>query len=233
VLRISSRVTSPNRRGLERINCPSNFGKRGNFYVAVAIVDCHRARARTDGRAIRGLARAVEGLPESGGAFKSGRSKKRPFALRWTCTYACMRSRDTRPLYERYLMDCIGRAQTLNLTFTIIAALREGMYGASRGERYNGTGSTMLDVNFIILAKKLRPGSSSSHRFSFSLSLRPSFIPLSLLRYLLYFYFLLRIFRCCNNSSSSSLAGEFNLAKLCTGNAHCARSSFSLSHVSI
>lgn len=40
--------------------------------------------------------------------------------------HACMHGRDTRPLYEQYLMDCIGRAQTLNLTFTIIAALRGG-----------------------------------------------------------------------------------------------------------
>lgn len=64
-----------------------------------------------------------------GGAFKSDRLKKKRGRKKDRSrsdgrVYACMRSRDTRPLYEQYLMDCIGRAQTLNLTFTIIAALR-------------------------------------------------------------------------------------------------------------
>lgn len=57
-----------------RINCPADSRKRGNFYVAVAIVDCHRrgaARARTDEQA------RDRGGEVSGGAFKSGRSKKK------------------------------------------------------------------------------------------------------------------------------------------------------------
>lgn len=78
--------------------------------------------------------------------------------------HACMHGRDTRPLYERYLMDCIGRAQTLNLTFTIIAALRGGAArirdtGGWRNTRGRERGWD--DVNFIILAKKLRPSEST------------------------------------------------------------------------
>lgn len=64
-------------------------------------------------------------------------------------------------------MDCIGRAQTLNLTFTIIAALRGGLREAPR-DTGGWRDRTMLDVNFIILAKKLRPGSSPSDPFSLS-----------------------------------------------------------------
>lgn len=33
-----------------RINCPGDSRKRGNFYVAVAIVDCHRRGEGTDGQ---------------------------------------------------------------------------------------------------------------------------------------------------------------------------------------
>lgn len=150
-----------------RTNCTGDLRKPGNFYVAVAIVDCHQ-RGHPDWRAA-GTAGTIGnggGLLGSGGAFKSGRLKKK--AIRAPAdVYTRMRSRDTRPLYEQYLMDCIGRAQTLNLTFTIIAALRGGLRGAPRGTR-GWRDRTMFDVNFIILAKKLRPGSSPSDPFSLS-----------------------------------------------------------------
>lgn len=86
-----------------------------------------------------------------------------PLCFTEKSVHACMHGRDTRPLYEQYLMDCIGRAQTLNLTFTIIAALRGG---AARirdtGETLGrGGGGGWDDVNFIILAKKLRPSEST------------------------------------------------------------------------
>lgn len=130
---------------------------------------------------------------ESGGAFKSGCPKKKGRSRSSGRVYARMRNRDTRPLYEQYLMDCIGRAQTLNLTFTIIAALRGGLHTAPRNT-VGWRDRTMFDVNFIILAKKLRPGSSPSDPFSLSpVSRRPS--P----RYPLYFCFSLRIFLCRNN----------------------------------
>lgn len=172
--------------------------KRANFYVAVPIVDCHRRGTQTvAGRSGRGgdrrrssvgaetdrvreREREEEGdgwlSEKSGGAFKSGRGRKKGRSRSGGRVYACMRGRDTRPLYERYLMDCIGRAQTLNLTFTIIAALRGDAPAArparprgrcdAEGEAGTGGGRAMLDVNFIILAKKLRPGSGPSDRFS-------------------------------------------------------------------
>lgn len=59
-------------------------------------------------------------------------------------------------------MDCIGRAQTLNLTFTIIATLRGRFAGTRVPGRDAGADRTRCsDVNFIILAKKLRSGSGS------------------------------------------------------------------------
>lgn len=100
------------------------------FYVAVAIVDCHRRGHGLTGERIDG---GAEGLAESGGAFKSGRPKKKSRSRSGERVYACMCSRDTRPLYEQYLMDCIGRAQTLNLTFTIIATLRGDLCGTPQG----------------------------------------------------------------------------------------------------
>lgn len=148
-------------------------------------------------------------LGSTGGAFKSGRpTKKRPFALQQLCMYARMRNRDTRPLYEQYLMDCIGRAQTLNLTFTIIAALRGGMRargGASlaigREEWSRGTqrNTTMHDVNFIIPAKKLRPDSGSPGAIVF-LSLFFLRCLLSQCFVALYFYFSFRSFPCHSHS---------------------------------
>lgn len=113
--------------------------------LAVAIVDCHRREPRTDRRYSE---LADEEEREEGACWEArevllkvaARQKKRPFALRQLCMYARMRNRDTRPLYEQYLMDCIGRAQTLNLTFTIIAALRGGMRarGGEFGDRARG-----------------------------------------------------------------------------------------------
>jgi len=50
-----------------RINCPGDSRKRGNFYVAVAIVDCHgtgAARARTDGQ-----------VPDRGGGWQAGEER--------------------------------------------------------------------------------------------------------------------------------------------------------------
>lgn len=78
-------------------------------------------------------------------------------------------------------MDCTGRAQTLNLTFTIIAALREKFAGVriSRDAR-NRIG--VLDVNFIIPAKKLRSGSGT---------FGPSDIFLSSVRFSFFFFFVL------------------------------------------
>lgn len=65
-----------------------------------------------------------------GGVRKWPLSRKKKNRSRFwlVCTRVCMHGRDTRPLYDQYLMDCIGRAQTLNLTFTIIAALLGGQY---------------------------------------------------------------------------------------------------------
>lgn len=106
-------------------------------------------------------------------SFSPSFAKREEHPLR---VHACMHGRDTRPLYEQYLMDCIGRAQTLNLTFTIIAALRGG---AARirdtgGWRNTGGGRGWDDVNFIILAKKLRPSESTE---SGSLFLLASILP--------------------------------------------------------
>lgn len=121
------------------------------------------------------VAEAAEGRGEGQAVGKAGAllkvaSRKKSRSFGGGRVYACMRGRDTRPLYEQYLMDCIGRAQTLNLTFTIIAALRGGGCARARARRREsrrGSSTTMLpDVNFIILAKKLRPGSSPSDRFS-------------------------------------------------------------------
>lgn len=142
-------------------------------------------RRSTRGRRRRSNVGAETGVGGRGGAFKSGRSKKKAIRAQRTdgsacvCVYACMRGRDTRPLYEQYLMDCIGRAQTLNLTFTIIAALRGGAPARGRadgragGPRAGATESvrrdrTMLDVNFIIPGEKVttRYSSSPSDRFS-------------------------------------------------------------------
>jgi len=90
-------------------------------------------------------------------------------------------------------MDCIGRAQTLNLTFTIIATLRGGLRGTPQGAvgsaRRTARNGTVLDVNFIILAKKLRPGGSPSDRFSLLL-----FAPVARVVRPLHFYFSFRIF---------------------------------------
>lgn len=75
--------------------------------------------------------RTRKGVWEGGGVRKWTLSleKKKNRSRFWpVCTRVCMHGRDTRPLYDQYLMDCIGRAQTLNLTFTIIAALRGGQY---------------------------------------------------------------------------------------------------------
>lgn len=123
-----------------------------------------------------------------------------------------MRDRDTRPLYEQYLMDCIGRAQTLNLTFTIIAALRGGMCGGSRGMRRDDGMRAMLDVNFIIPAKKLRPGSSPNDRYSFCLRRLPLYrlsrvVSIVFLGFCLTFFFTAIILLFC-------LWTSFNLAEL-------------------
>lgn len=61
-----------------RVNCSGDLRKPGNFYVAVAIVDCPPARASgLTGSWTAGTIGDEGGLLGSGGAFKSGRLKKK------------------------------------------------------------------------------------------------------------------------------------------------------------
>lgn len=160
---------------------------------------------------------------ESGGAFKSGCPKKRPFALQRTCIHS-----HAQPRYEaslRAISNGLHRASA-NVKFDVHDYCSPPGRFAYAAPRSTGgwRDRTMFDVNFIILAKKLRPGSSPSDPFSLSrFSRRPP--P----RYPLYFCFSFRIFLCRNNFFFHLRASLISRCVSAIFYAFCARLPFSLS----